>query len=383
MRSSAIGVIAVLVGLVGGASPAVAASNPGTGDPGFFTFRPEPHAGATVNVANGNLVVRARDLADSTHTNHVVVDRFYNSRADPRPSILGPRWGLDVAPSTTISDTGERAVVTGPSGYRVSLTRRLDGMYVAPIGFDGVLVRRSTDWTIERPSAGDAFFFSSAGRLEATRDAYGRSFTVANVTGGGRALLSSYGSASGRRARFCYRGDGLVRGFDDPAGGRHRYSYAAGRSSAAPRDQDARVIHEDESRHGDSTTAHGSQRCAHAPHPQDHRGWPDRHLKRVADAHGTVATYGYDDHGLLSSIRLRSGEQVYVVHTDDGRVRSFAVNGESDLQRTRFDYERRRYKTDVVGPTGVRRTYAYDDEWRVTRQYNPDVSPSVHAAGEL
>ena len=30
-----------------------------------------------MNVASGNLVVRARDLADSTRTGHVVVDRFY------------------------------------------------------------------------------------------------------------------------------------------------------------------------------------------------------------------------------------------------------------------------------------------------------------------
>ena len=390
MRGSAIGVIVVLTGLVGGASQAVAAGNPGTGDPGFFTFRPEPRAGAMVNVASGNLLVRARDLADFAATAHVVVDRFYNSRADPEASILGPRWGLDVAPSTTVSDVGGRVVLAGPSGYVISMPRRLDGTYIAPTGFDGALVRTSAGWTLERRSAGDAFFFSPAGRLVATRDARGRGFTVEYAPAGSEARLSSYGSAPDRRVRFCYRGDGLLRGFVDPASGRHRYGYVAGRSVGARpgRSGGGEAIDDGRDGRAASPAVNDGRACARAAHARghgaDHRDRrPARRLMRVADERGTLARYGYDEHGLLSSIRLRSGEEVFVEYTTDGRVLSFTAGGDAGGQRTRFDYARRPFKTDVVAPAGTRRTYAYDDEWRVTRQYDPDVLPTVDADGEL
>ena len=362
--------------------------NPGTGDPGFFTFRPDPQAEATVNVASGNLLLRTRDLADSARTAHVVVDRFYNSRADPEWSLLGPGWGLDVGPRTTVSEVGERIVVTGPSGYRVAMTRRPDGTYLAPLGFDGTLLRTAPGWTLRRRSRGDAFVFSRDGSLEATRDAGGRRFAVEYVDVRGRTLLSSYGSGSGQRARFCYRGDGLVRSFDDPASDRHRYSYSAGSPAHRGGATGAHAVDDGRSPRSD-TAAHDPKRCTRSPHERGRGagGRPDprrvRRLKRVADEHGTRASYGYDDDGFLSSIRPASGAEVDVEYTADGRVRSFVTGAESDRQRTRFDYERRPYKTDVMGPAAIRRTYAYDDDWRVTRQYNPDVLPTVRAAGEL
>ena len=387
MRRSTVGVVSVLAGLVHAASPAAAATNPGTGDPGFFTFRPDPGAEATVNVASGNLLLRTRDLADSARTAHVVVDRFYNSRADPAWSLLGPGWGLDVGPHTTVSEVGGRIMVTGPSGYRVAMTRRPDGTYLAPPSFDGTLLRTAPGWTLQRRSRGDAFVFSGDGSLEATRDAGGRRFTVEHVDVHGRTLLSSYGSGSDQRARFCYRGDGLVRGFHDPASARHRYSYSAGSPAHRGAGTDARAVDDGQGPRSDKP-AHDPKRCTRSPHERGHgadgsRG-PRRvrRLKRVDDEHGT-RTYGYDDDGFLASIRLASGAQVEVEYSADGRVQSFVTGAASDRQRTRFDYERRPHKTDVLGSAATRRTYAYDGDWRVTRHYNPDVLPTVRAAGEL
>jgi hypothetical protein len=91
-------------------------------------------------------------------------------------------------------------VVTGPSGYRVALTRRPDGTYLAPLGFDGMLLRTAPGWTLQRRSRGDAFDFSRDGSLEATRDAGGRRYAVEYVDVRDRTLLSSYGSGSGQRA---------------------------------------------------------------------------------------------------------------------------------------------------------------------------------------
>ena len=291
MQGSTIGVIAALAGLAWIPSSASAASNPGTGDPGFFTFRPEPHAGATVNIASGNLLLRTRDLADSARTAHVVVERFYNSRADPEWSSLGPGWGLDVGPRTTISEVGGRVVVTGPSGYRVAMTRRPDGTYLAPLGFDGTLLRTAPGWTLQRRSRGDALIFSRHGSLEATRDVAGRRFAVEYAHVRGRTLLSSYGSGSGQRARFCYRGDGLMRSFDDPASARRRYSYSAGRPAHRSGATAAHAVGFGRSPRSDAA-AHDPNRCTGSPHERGRgaarspgpRGV--RRLTRVADEHG-------------------------------------------------------------------------------------------------
>lgn len=83
---------AVVAGMGVSASAASGASNPGTGDTGFFTFPvSSPDRSVRVNVASGNLYVRAADLTDADATYHVTLDRFYSSLAPNTDGILGPR----------------------------------------------------------------------------------------------------------------------------------------------------------------------------------------------------------------------------------------------------------------------------------------------------
>lgn len=331
--------LAAAVGLSGlAAVPASAANNPGTGDSGFFTFRPsEGVAGTQINVASGNALIRTRDLVDGPLTYHVVVDRAYNSLSPDTFTILSPRWGFDVGPDTKLTvESNQDATVRGPSGYRIRFERQTDGSYVAPEGFDGALVKTPSGWTLTRTSQNDEFGFDGSGNLTTTKDSSARDFTVQGTSAAGRTVLSSYGTASGRRVNLSYTGDSLVRLMDDPASGHHSYRYTAGR------------------------------------------------LTEYESPLSQITSYGYDSNGFLDEIVEPGGTTVELDVLSSGKINSITTTLPGGVpQATGFVYTRRTYKSDVTAPSGVRRTYAYDDDWRVTRQYNPDVVPAVSAAGEL
>lgn len=313
-------------------------NNPGTGDTGFFTFRPTAAAlGAKVNVASGNLLVKASDLPGGAGNSHVVVDRFYNSLGPDSSPILSPRWSLDIGPETTLSaEPSGDVIATGPTGYRIRFVKQPDNSYIAPPGFDGGLVKTSSGWALTRTSKSDQFVFSNAGGLDSTVDAASRPFTVADTSSGGSTVLSSYGTPTGQRANFSYNGDGRIRRLDSPASTAHDYRYASGK------------------------------------------------LTEREDPGPALTTYEYDAEGFLKKITAPNSDKVEFDLSSRGRVHSLTStpNGGA-AAKTRFAYTRRPYKTDVTGPDNIRRTYAYDVDWRVTRQYNPDVVPTVAASGPL
>jgi YD repeat-containing protein len=312
----------------------------GSLDSGFFTFRPADGVGGTqINVASGNALVRTRDLADGPLTYHVVVDRFYNSLDPDSYTILSPRWGFDVGPDTKlIVESNQDATVRGPSGYRIRFARQADGSYVAPEGFDGTLVKTPSGWTLSRTSQNDEFGFDGSGALAWTKDAELRDFTVQGTSAAGRTVLSSYGTNSGRRVNLSYTtsGDYFVRLMDDPASGHHWYRYSGGR------------------------------------------------LSEYESPTGAITSYGYDSNGFLDEIVEPGGTTVALDVAASGKVHSITTTLPGGVpQTTSLVYTRRPYKTDVTAPDATRRTYAYDDDWRVTRDYDPDVVPTVTASGEL
>lgn len=335
-RTSVLASIALGLAL-SSAAGAQAANSPGTGDTGFFTFRPSAVAGTQINVASGNALVRTRDLADSDGNYHVVVDRAYNSLASDAFSILSPRWGFDVGPATklAVQNNGD-ALVTGPSGYRLLFVKQANGTFNAPAGFDGSLVASSSGWTLSRTSQGDQFGFNGSGQLAWTKDSQARDFTVQGTSAAGRDVLSSYGTNLGRRVNLSYSGDSLVREMDDPSSGHHYYGYTNGK------------------------------------------------LTSYRSPSGAETTYHYGTNGYLDKITEAGGTTAALTTSSAGKVQSITTTLPGAVgQTTSFVYTRRPYKTDVTGPDGVRRTYAFDDDWRVTRQYNPDVKPTVTASGEL
>jgi YD repeat-containing protein len=324
--------------LAPGAATAQAANNPGTGDTGFFTFRPATVAGTQINVASGNLLVRTQDLADGQPTYHVVVDRSYNSLASGSDfSILSSRWKFDVDPDTKLTvESNQDATVAGPSGYRIRFERQTDGSYVAPDDFDGTLTKTPNGWTLTRASQNDEFGFDGSGNLTWTKDSELRDFTVQGTSAAGRTILSSYGTNSGRRVNLSYTGDSLVRLMDDPASGHHSYRYTSGK------------------------------------------------LTEYESPTGAITSYDYDANGFLDEIVEPGGTTVELDVLASGKISAITTTLPGGVpQTTSFVYTRRTYKSDVTAPDTTRRTYAYDDDWRVTRDYNPDVVPTVVGSGTL
>lgn len=307
------------------AAPALAANNPGTGDTDFFTFIGQSGDNSVrVNVASGNLFVETADLPDADPTYHVVITRYFNSLAsDAIVGILGPRWSFSVDPQVKLEfPAADTVVLNGPSGYRVTMRRKDDGTYQGPEGFDGVMSHDGPEWVLDRPATADSLTFDPSGVLISTIDSSRREFTVADTSAAGKTVLSSYGTQSGRRANISYNGDSRVREIDDAASAHRYYEYTSGR------------------------------------------------LVRYSSPTG-VTTYGYGSDGRLSTIDLPSGARVTASLLPDGRVSMFSHTSPGGVAEVwRYDYSQAG-RTTVTKPDGSRRTYTYDDDYRVTGSFDP------------
>lgn len=308
------------------ATAATAANNPGTGDSGFFTFPvASPDRTVRVNVASGNLLVDTTDLADAASTFHVTLRRSYNSLAPSTDNILSRRWNYHVDPSVRIIDQGATAVIAGPSGYRITATLATGGSYSVPAGFEGTLTKTTSGWVLARPASGETLTFNGSGELTSTTDSAARTFTVQTTSAGGKTVLSSYGIPSGQRINFSYNGNSHVLLADDPASGHHDYTYAGGllASYESPADQ--------------------------------------------------TTSYGYDSNGFLDSVTLPSGTEIETVNDSTGRVTTFSVTQPGQTPDvTTLDYSTAG-QTTVTSPGSDERTYFYDDDYRVTGTFNPNV----------
>jgi len=263
-----------------------------TGQPGYLTYRAEQVAGATigVDVGSGNLRVVQEDLADGDAGYGVRVQRFYNSQAAVpgfADAILGPRWIFDVGVQARLRFSEDTATVYGPDGFVQTLTRDAGGVFRGPTGFDGEL-RRDPAGTSTLTRSDGELVFAADGQLSETRDAQGRRFTVQTSSAAGQIILSSYGTADGRRANFSYDGEPRVREFRDPASRPHTYGFDAA-----------------------------------------------KRLHRQVQPGGRETTFAYDSSGLLRRIDIRpSGEVVTFDIRPDGRVLSYTVSVQGQADRS-------------------------------------------------
>jgi YD repeat-containing protein len=315
----AVAMIAVATGI----AAAGAAAQPG--QPGYLTYRTIPLGtanpiGVGVDVASGNLIITEQDLVPSAASYEVEVDRTYNSQAavpGVADGALGPRWTFDVGVQTRVTYSGTTATVYGPDGYVQQLTGALGDTFVGPADYDGVLTH-NPDGTSTLVRAEDTLNFNSGGQLASVTNANG-TFTVADTSAAGHTVLSSYGTASGRRANFSYEGTPRVRQFQDPASADHEYLY----------------------------------------------DWAGR-LAEVRQPDGSSVAYEYDAHEYLSKITSEpDGTVVSFVNDEAGRVLSLTVAepGEEE-ETTTFSYGEG--STVVTEPYGNGVEYTYESEGRVT-----------------
>lgn len=299
-----------------------ASASAAVGQPGWKTYRSEQvdSHNVGVDVASGNLLLATDDLADGDATYHVRVTRFYNSQAlAPADSdaTLGAKWVFHVGTQVRVTyPTSTTATVTAPDGNVSTLTLAADGSYHGPAGYDGVLTRNA-DGSSALARAADTLSFDSSGTLSSVRDAAARVFNVALTSGGGRTLLSSFGTNDGRRANFSYTGVPRVREMDDPASGHHYYTYDS-----------------------------------------------QNRLTGYSDNAGQT-TYTYDGNGYLASISLPTGTSVAITSDSGGRTLSYTItrSGRSGMT-TSFSYQSG--YTIVTDPDGNQSRYTFDSDGRVT-----------------
>lgn len=293
-----------------GAQPTVGA----TGQPGparMVTPLSDATRSVDVNIESGNLLLTETDLADANSTYHVVYRRSYNSLSSI-DGIIGKRWVLNVSPQVFITQSGSVATVHGPDGFNVTMDDNGDGTYTAIEGFDGTLTRAGNGtYTLTRGSTGDIFTFNSQGVLTHTTDATGRTFTVANTSAAGKTVLSSYGTADGRRINVSYNGDSRVREIDDPASTHRYYTYGSA-----------------------------------------------GYLNQYTGPAGNT-TYTYNANGHLTYAAYPDGVTVAIVPLTDGRTSSVTIHrpGGSADQTWSFAYGA--HQTTVTAPGGAQTTYYF------------------------
>lgn len=305
-----------------------------------------------VNVASGNLNVAQTDFSMPGGLGpDVAVGRSYNS-LQPLSGAFESRWQLDGGPDVRIEQAsgGRYVSVTYAGGATVPYTRKADGGYQTPPGFDNTLTRddatgRYTLTENRSQTKSEFAAFAQGGRLEKVTDRNGRALTyVYDGTTGRLARIEGahtvQGSA-GDEPRFTWSGDHIA-AMTDPAGRSYGYGYT-----------------------GELLTSYTDPENGTANKTLYEYAGPDDRLSKITTPGGRITTIEYYPDG----------------HEHAGKVKAFTrVTNSTNLTGARWelDYLIRRDgsgETRVTDPIGVSTpdtsdrvtTYSFDGDGRVTK----------------
>lgn len=328
-----------------------------------------------VNVANGNLVLRQKDLSIKGTGLDLQVQQHYNSEATGSGSI-GNRWVLDTGPDVRLQLPGDGSVrLQAPSGFTVTFLP-LPGGYSDPPGLDASLVHNADGtYTLAYHQSGERYQFAADGHFTADVDANGNrtSFQYASTGGlssivdtqgrtttvasGANGLISRITDPASRAYAFGYDAAANLTSYTDPAGGVARFAYdasanltqitsPAGRLTRLSYDASHRVttitlVSDVVSGTGPTTSfSYGSGTAA------------------VTDPDQVRITYGIDSAGRVSQVADAVGAATSVAYTSDDAVAT--VVDPLGKQMT-VSHDSRNNPSSVSLPTGAQATAAYGD----------------------
>jgi YD repeat-containing protein len=205
---------------------------PATGQPGWYILD-EQNLGesetelASVNLASGDLLVRAEDVAPEATDQHMRLDRFYNSQAMPMSSTLGPRWGWGTGPGVYLVDEGATVVLHGPSGYTVVLKRTSANTYSGPAGFEGTLAKNANGTYTLTNQDNPKYEFNAAGVLTSETSEEGNTFSVTDTTLSGKSVLQKLVAPNTSALEAKYNATPEVTQTTDPGARNRLYGYNA------------------------------------------------------------------------------------------------------------------------------------------------------------
>ncbi|WP_420174907.1 RHS repeat-associated core domain-containing protein [Luteococcus sp. OSA5] len=303
---------------------------PGLGVQGFYgmqEFGVRDGLSVGVNLGNGNLVVRAQDLANNAPGAVISNDRFYNSLSS-RTGGFGQRWGLAGGHDVGLEIGASQIVFRGQSGFRAVFTGS-GTSWTAPAGLNAKLTKNvDGSFTLVANGSRTTMRFDAGGNLTKVTDRNGVGvsyFYEAMVSKAGQRVASA-ADAAGRVTTYGYDAADRIVSITDSAGRTMAYSYdASGRLSV------------------------------------------------VKDPLGQQTHYGYDASGRLSRIQTARTVVVDVAYDTSGRVASVSrytqLGGAGTQQSTRFVWNAG--STVVSNPLGNRWTHSLDSSGRVTTVVDP------------
>ncbi|MEJ7785837.1 MAG: DNRLRE domain-containing protein [Solirubrobacteraceae bacterium] len=299
---------------------------------------PDPFR-ADVNVTNGNLVVRERDISLEAVGLNIDIERFYNN-LDPNTTQVGGGWttGTPIDVALTFFEDGSAALY-GPSGFAKTFRRNPDGTFRSPTGVDAAL-KRGVDGTYDLTfnEADQILTFDSNGNMIARReesaDSPAQTFSY-NSYGD----LTAITDAEGRKVTLTYDTSGFLVEIREPGGAAHRYTHAANGKGKLT-----------------SYTDPSGKRTTFAYDTL-------YNMTRVVDRQGRDWRYTYD-----SANRVTSATKVIDAATGAGQKTTYAYGTGT---------------TTVTGPDGRKTTYTYEPSSIVRRVASDVSSPSLTLSGTL
>jgi RHS repeat-associated protein len=176
-----------------------------------------------VNVATGNLLVKATDLTIAGTGLSAEVDRFYNSLSTWNEA-MGPGWILGVGHDVRLVVTSTDVTFHAPSGYQARFNVNADGTYTAPAdpGIDATLTKKA-DGTYElKWHSKEKYLFDSTGLWTKHVDKNDNALTLSYNAS---RQVSQLTDTRGRTITFTYANGRLTAVSDNSGGRTYSYSY--------------------------------------------------------------------------------------------------------------------------------------------------------------
>ncbi len=191
----------------------------------FEDFTLWEHSTLHVNIANGNLLVKANDSKIAVPGYGLRQDRYYNGLST-NPGSLGGGWQQNNGTfDIGVQDAGSYVDYFAFNGAKFRFTAATGGGYTAPSGSNLSLTKDTASGTyryiVTVNKTGEQLKFSTTGWLTATLDRNGVGETY-NYNAGN---IAGVYHTNGRGYTFSHDGNGLLTDVEDTAGRHVYYEY--------------------------------------------------------------------------------------------------------------------------------------------------------------
>lgn len=362
-----------------------------------------------VNVANGNLVVHATDLAIKGTGLDLHMDRFYNSLADAGGWHMGNGWNPSVGCDIRVDiDDFDGLTLHLPDGYAVLFRSNGNGGWITPPGLDADLVKNGDGtYTLTFHKNGEKFNFQTGGCLQNMKDQNGNTITMsyngslASITDTqNRVTNFTYGNASfsdyitqisdpaGRTLNYAYNANGDLTSYTDPNNKTTQYSYNANDQLSQIIDPNGNTVnftygttypyqltqigYVNTACSGGSCNTSFGYNAGHGSCDATVNGDNVATNTVVTDANGHQTTDCVDNQGRVIQVLDAKGNKQSSSYTSDNNVQTYA-DGANPNSPTSFTYDPSTNNlTKATEPTGANQTWGYRSVSQTDPQYYPD-----------